>query len=172
MTDRKSLKKALIISLIVPFFISCSKKRKIERAIDGWWTIDSIYYENYNLTYCVGDHSLFFRFNDQTNLPIAKNNCSPYINNNYDGVANIQVLNSISPKDTIPFRLKIITNNKIFAGVYKIVFYKDTYNHMLKMELWSGEQYIVCRKGLFNLDTNTEFVDELEKISWTNRPSN
>jgi hypothetical protein len=59
-----------------------------------------------------------------------------------------------SETDTIPMRLNVISSNQVFAGTYKIVFYGDESNKLLKMEIWSDNLYIVCRKGLFNYDGN------------------
>ncbi|MGN6180153.1 MAG: hypothetical protein ACTHNW_13275 [Mucilaginibacter sp.] len=164
------MKKILIVFIIPVFLLSCSKKREIKQALDGWWSIDSIYFEHYNVKNCIESNLILFKFNGRSELPISVNGCNTFINGNNDKFAIIKVLDSESPNDTIPFRLQIDTKNKIFAGTHKIIFYKDNYNHLLKMEIWSDKLYIVCRKGLFDIDTNSQLVNDLEKISWTNRP--
>ena len=164
------MKKILILFVACLVFNSCTN-RKVKNVIEGWWTIDTIYYKNYNIKTCLISNSLNLKFDVKSKFPVALNNCEPIIKNNYDQLAEIKLSNSDKLNDSIPFRLKIATQNEIFAGTYKIVFYKDVPNHLLKMEIFSDKLYIVCRKGLFDFDNNIGLVDELEKISWTNRPT-
>ncbi|RYE13303.1 MAG: hypothetical protein EOP34_09085 [Rickettsiales bacterium] len=164
---KKVIVSLLAFAIILP---SCSKSRKVEKAIEGWWSIDTIYYKNRNIRICLGNNVLQFRKGDNSELPAAKNNCGSFIKDSYSTTAHIEVLESELANDTIPLRLKIVTKNEIFAGTHKIVFYKDELNQLLKMEVYSDSLYIVCRKGLFNLSSNLALVNELEKISWTTRP--
>jgi hypothetical protein len=53
----------------------------------------------------------------------------------------------------------------LFAGMHRLVFYKDEPNKLLKMEVWSDSLYIVCRKGYFNFDKNIEAINKLERVS-------
>jgi hypothetical protein len=158
----------MFLCLCLLSITSC--KTNIETTVQGWWTIDTIYYKRYDLRTCLLGNSLEFKINKQSILPVAEKNCEPVVTNSYDKLANIEITQSHNPKDTLPLRMKITTNNEVFAGMHKIVFYKDKPNRLLKMEIWSDSLYIVCRKGLFNFDKNIDLINELEKISWTTRP--
>lgn len=165
------MKKILAILFIGLTLNSC-KDRKIENAIDGLWSIDTIYFKNYNIRTCLANNVLYFKLGGQSELPIARNYCDSIIKKSFDRFATIELVNSENKSDTIPLRLKIISNNEIFAGIQKIIFYKDQPNHLLKMEIFSSKLYIVCRKGLFNYDQNISLMNNLEEKSWTNRPKN
>ena len=164
------MKKIIFAIVMMLMFSACTKHQKITSAIEGWWTIDTIVYKNYNIRTCLGDNSLFFYFNKKSHFPAAENKCGSVITSSFDNTGDIALTNSPLENDTIPFRLTINTKNQLFSGVYKISFDKDSENHLLKMELLSDKLYIVCRKGLFNYDENVDLVNELEKITWTNRP--
>jgi hypothetical protein len=164
------MKKIFALCLIGFIFCSCqNKNNKVEHAINGWWTMDTIYYKNYNIRNCLGNTSLFFKFRDKSIFPVAENGCGQVITHSFDPSGDVRVLDSDNKNDTIPFRLKITTENKIFAGEHKIVFYKDMQRHVLKMEIFSDDLYIICHKGLFYFDDNIDLMDDLEKITWTNR---
>lgn len=164
------MKKNIFAILMLLMFSSCTKHQKVASAIEGWWTMDTIIYKNYNIRNCLGDNSLFFHFDKKSQFPVAENKCGNIITGSFDSSGDIKLTNSNLENDTIPFRLTINTKNQLFSGVYKISFDKDSENHLLKMELLSDKLYIVCRKGLFNYDENVDLVNELEKITWTNRP--
>jgi hypothetical protein len=142
--------------------------------IEGWWTMDNIHLRsnniNYNIRTCLGDNSLFFRFDKKSIFPAPGYNCGDVLTGSFDPTGEIALVNSALKNDTIPFRLIIKSKNKLFSGVYGIVFDKDPENHLLKMELKSDKLYIVCRKGLFNYDDNIDLINELERATWTNRP--
>src|ERR1700744_5496265 len=116
------MRKILMLFLISLFLYSCTN-RKVENVIDGWWTIDTIYYKNYNIKTCLANNSLFFKFDNKSELPVAMSNCGPIIKNSFDRSAEIKLTNSETANDSIPLRLKIVTKNEIFAGLNKIVFY-------------------------------------------------
>ena len=150
---------------------SCSRKSKVEQALKGWWSIDTIYYGNQDLITCLNCNSLYlFKDGRKSEIPATSNYCDLSIHNGHTKFAEVKVLESGIPNDTIPFRLEIITKNGMFAGIHKIVFYKDEENQLLKMEIFSDSLYVVCRKGLFNFRKNVRLIDELEAISWTSRP--
>jgi len=150
---------------------SCTKNYKVTSAIEGSWTIDTIWFINkYDLRTCLGNNSLFFSFSEKSNFPAARNNCGNLITGSFDHCGEITLDRSKLKNDTIPFRLIINSKNQLFSGIYKVVFDKDSENHLLKMELISNKLYIICRKALFNFDENIDLINELEKITWTNRP--
>lgn len=162
--------KICFIFLCLGIISITSCKTKIETTVQGWWTIDTIYYKGYDLRTCLIGNSLDFKINKQSILPIAEKYCEPAVTKSYSKLANIEIIQSVNLKDTIPFRMKITTDNEVFAGIHKLVFYKDDPNKLLKMEIWSDSLYIICRKGLFNFDKNIKLINELEKISWSTRP--
>lgn len=165
------MKKLFLLFLASGMFIcSCSNKGKVENVLEGWWTMDTIYYKNYNIRTCLRSNSLEFKFGDNSEFPTAEDRCVPVIKNSYNQDADIEVVYSEVHNDTIPMRLKITTKNEVFAGTYKMVFYKDERNQLLKMEIYSDSLYIVCRKGLFNFDRNIGLIDELEEMTWSTRP--
>jgi len=151
------------------FLLSSCTKQKVENVVEGWWSIDTIYYKNQNIKTCLGNNALLFKFNDKSELPYAKNNCEPVLIGNYYPSAEVKIFFSEIKNDTIPLRMNIKTKNKLFSGTHKIVFYKDNSNSLLKMEIFSDSLYIICRKGLFNYDKNIKLVDDLEELSWTTR---
>jgi len=163
--------KKIIVGIVTLLTLSCcTKNYKVTSAIEGWWTIDTIYFKNYNIRTCLGDNSLFFHFDKKSHFPAARNNCGDVIKGSFDNTGLIELSHSNLQNDTIPFRLIIKTKNQLFSGTYRIAFDKDSKNHLLKMELISDKLYVICRKGLFDYDDNADFVNELEKITWTNRP--
>jgi hypothetical protein len=171
------MKKIFILLALNFYLASCvmesAKKQEIEGVVNGWWTIDTIicvkHNTNYNLRQCLKSNSIFFKFDDKSVFPTGDNYCSPIITNNYDQYADVKLLNSENPNDSIPFRLKITTKNEIFSGDHQIIFYKDQNDHLLKMEILSDKLYILCRKGLFDYDDNISLINDLEKTTWTNR---
>lgn len=151
-----------LIFLIV--FPSC--KDKVEGAISGWWTIDTIYYKEYDIKICLNGNSIKFDFDDQSNFPLSSKYCKiPFLKTDAEW-GDIEVINLNNSKDTIPLRLKISVNNEIFTGTHKIRFHKDEINKLLKMEIWSDGLYLICRKALFNFDKNILLINQLEEISW------
>ncbi|MEO6632880.1 MAG: hypothetical protein ABIN13_14190 [Mucilaginibacter sp.] len=166
------MKKNIFVIATLLLFNSCIKENyKMTYAIEGWWTIDTIHFKKkYDIRTCLGENSLFFHFDKKSNFPVAGDKCGDVVTGSFDNSGEITLVTSSLKRDTIPFRLIINTKNQLFSGVYKIVFDKDSVNHLLKMELMSDDLYIVCRKGLFNFDENVDLVNELEKLTWTNRP--
>jgi hypothetical protein len=153
----------LIVCLL--FFQSCQDR--VEKVITGWWTIDTIYYRNFDIKPCLSLNVITFGETESV-FPYSQNSCAEVIcNSNIDqGTWNVS---KTSQNDTIPLRLKIDTKNQIFAGTHKVVFYKDDVNKLLKMEIYSDSLYVICRKGLFNYDKNIDLIENLEKLSWYNR---
>jgi hypothetical protein len=170
------MKKFIFSIATLLLFNSCTplnfgRNYQVTSAIEGWWAIDTIYFKNkYNIRTCLGDNSLFFYFDKKSKFPAAGYNCGDVVTGSFDDSGEITLASSNLKNDTIPFRLIINTKNQLFSGIYKIVFNKDSENHLLKMELKSDNLYIVCSKALFNFDENIDLVNELEKITWTNGP--
>ncbi len=150
------------------FFSSCSNE--VEKTIQGSWSIDTIYYKNYDVRSCMYVNIIDFNKDGGSSLPYTKDRCNEIITKSDDENGYWEIIKSENPKDTIPLRIKITTNNKLFSGIHKIIFHKDQQNELLKMEIWSDSLYIICRKGLYNFHSNIETINELERLSWTTRP--
>jgi hypothetical protein len=157
-----------ILVLISLALFSCSKA-KINNAIDGIWSMDTIYYRNHDVKLCLSSNIIEFDSRN-SQFPVTMNNCGSIMKNSYSRSGEIEIINSEFKNDTIPFRIRIKTDNEIFSGVHKIVFYKDEYHQLLKMEIFSDDLYVVCRKGLFNYNNNIKLMNDLEDLSWTTRP--
>ena len=163
-------KQILILLVLVGLVFSSCSKNKIENTIDGIWSMDTIYYSKYDIRLCLGNNILEFN-RDKSKVPVAMNRCGSFIKKSYDSFAKVEIVDSELENDTIPFRLRIKTENEIFSGTHKIVFYKDEVNQLLKMEIFSDSLYIVCRKGLFDFNGNIALINHLEEVSWTTRPN-
>jgi hypothetical protein len=142
--------------LVLTFFISC--KGKVERTIEGLWSIDTIVYKQYEIRNCILSNVINFN-EDFCELPITENFCEGLVEYSEDGEWKFY------KTDSIPLRLRINTDNAIFSGTHRMIFKKDDKNKLLKMVLYSDSLYVVCRKGLFNYDGNLGLVDDLVKIS-------
>jgi hemin uptake protein HemP len=163
------MKKIVFWVMAIVVLNSCSH-RKVEIAIAGWWSIDTIYYKKHDLKYCLTDRAMFLKFGKTSALPVTSNNCIEIIKNSYNKSAEITLLNSADPNDTIPYRLRIVSENEIFKGNHKIIFYNDEPNQLLKMEIFSDSLYVLCRKGMFNHSENIALIKELEDMTWTTHP--
>lgn len=161
--------RTLIILFLGAFALLSSCSDKLDKAMEGSWSIDTIYYKGYDVRVCLSLNVLTYHGNYIADLPVAHNRCETVIKNSTDRTGSWEIVKSSLPNDTIPLRMKFVTGNELFAGTHKIVFYKDLPNKLLKMEIYSDDLYIVARKGLFNFDSNIKMIDYLEKISWTNR---
>jgi len=142
--------------LIIIIFASCESK--VEKTIEGSWSIDTLYYHEYDIRNCVLinviDFEHFF-----CELPTTESYCEGLVEYVREGQWEVE------KTDSIPLVLKIKTENAIFSGTHRVIFKKDEQNRLLKMELRSDDLYVVCRKGLFNYDKNEDLVDDLVKMS-------
>lgn len=144
----------LILIFIVLFTISC--KRKVESTISGWWSIDTIYYNNLEIEGCLLSNSIIFE----------KGNCELPITENYCGsdVASFDITGDWKiDKNEIGTFLFIQTENKLFNGNHHIRFFKDEKNKLLMLELKSDSLYLICRKGLFDYDREINLINDLVK---------
>jgi hemin uptake protein HemP len=158
--------------LLFMFFLllSSSCRNEVVTTIEGSWSIDTIYYKNYDVKNCLYVNIIDFKKDGEASFPYSGDRCKEVILISENEFGNWKIINSSNVNDTLPFRIKIVTENQLFTGTHKIVFYKDEPNKLLKMEIWSDSLYIVCRKGLFNYDKNIDLINRLEKISWITRP--
>jgi len=145
--------------------MSC--KSKVENAISGLWTIDTIYFENTNIKSCLNGNSFKFDFDRKARIPEGNLGCM-LTENATSSTAKIYFFSD--ENDAIPYRLKIDTKNVVFNGVHKVVFYDDQQRKELKMEIFSKRLYVLCHKGLFNYEKEKFLINELVEKSWINRP--
>ena len=129
-------------------FSSCSTE--VENTIQGWWTIDNVYYKNEDVLTSLSSNSIFFK----------EENCQfPSLNNNISRSNGVwSLINSGNAQI-----LKVTTSDKAFTGNYKVSFEEDQKNKLLKMNLTSETVSIKCTKGLFNFDRNKGLIERLIK---------
>lgn len=146
----------LLFIIIVLLFYSC--KNRIERAIDGWWIVDVMYYQSYETRICLLSNSIIFT-NSEVDLPITGSYCDSLVVWEERGVWKI------CKTDTVPFVLIIETENEMFNGAHELRFMKDEKRKLFQMELISRDLYMVASKGLFNFDANIHDIEYLIKES-------
>lgn len=165
------MKKIISGILLLVLVNSCLRKKSdiVRIGLEGMWIVDTIYYKNYNIKACILINSIYLKFDEKSSFPTSENRCSPIIRDNFNDSADIVLSSSKQSNDNVPYRL-LITKNNFFAGSYKIVFYKDPPTRTLVLEIWSKDFYIVCRKSLFVYDDNVPLMNELEYLTWKDRP--
>ena len=134
--------------------VSC-KENKASKAISGWWSIDTVIYQGYDLKYCANNSITFDK--NTVMLSTTHHRC-PEIIETWDenGIWDLY-----AKEDSI--QLKINTKNRMFNGTYNIQFYKDPKKKLLKMKITSDSIYIICRKGMFCYDCEKSLVNDLTK---------
>ena len=153
--------KAIIVRLCIFCALLCSMNscnNKVERAIygwNGWWTIDTIFYKDYEIRTCLLGNSFFFD-KTEVKLPITKDYCSDIVLS-YDDRGKWNMLKT----DSLVLLMKIDTQNEIFSGTHRVRFRKDEENQLLKMELSSNNLFLICRKGMFDYYRNKDLIKEL-----------
>jgi len=163
------MKNIIWVITIFSFLMSCEKTNKVEDVLKGSWSIDTVYYYNYNIKNCLNMNVITFNKNSLATIP-TEDYCKMNVKGSDINSTNTRIL--FSSNDTIPFRINFDTQNRLFEGTHKIVFHKDKQNKLLKMEIFSDKLYLICRKGLFNYDNNLTLMNDLEKMTWTNRKIN
>lgn len=152
--------KCIIIMLSAICCITTSCKNEMKSTVTGWWTIDTIYYHNYEIRNCLLGNSLWFNEDGSVKLPVPEDRCSELITEyNEKGKWNIK------QQGNSQVYLTVDSKNVIFGGNHQIVFRNDDANDLLLMEIKSDSLYVLCRKGLFNYDRNQRLIADLEKIS-------
>lgn len=143
--------------LILILFSSCDNV--VPKTLDGIWSIDIITYEDHDMRNCLLGN--FIRFQeDDISFPITDKYCSEIIET-YDKGGKWKI---ISSKDSVPV-LNVITNNKIFSGIFEVKFKKDSVNKLLLMELRSNKSLIICRKGMYSYNLNINTINRLVELS-------
>lgn len=147
--------------LVFTLFLAQSCKTKVETALEGTWSIDTIYYKGYNSRLCFYSNIVTFYDNGNIKLPYAGNRCPELISHS-DDVNGIWILETGNEsKADYPYKLKITTKNEVFSGSHYLLFYTDDVNNLLKFRFFSDSLIVIGRKGLFNY--NKKIVEELAK---------
>lgn len=142
-------------------FVSCSNK--VNHTLNGWWSIDVIYYKGYDIRVCLLSNSIVFHEkNNAVELPVTQNRCDEL----FTEFVKKGEWNIIQNNNSI--ELEFQGENKIFAGKHHVRFIDDYKNRMLLMEIQSDSLFIVCRKGLFEYGKNINTVKEL--VDMSNKP--
>ncbi|MES2382880.1 MAG: hypothetical protein V4538_17665 [Bacteroidota bacterium] len=165
---------SMFFLLFAALFIFGSCKTNINKVMEGTWVVDTIYYKGYDVKPCVlANMIIFFEKNNRASLCKIDNRCDEALigKNIKTDEGSWEIIQSINKKDTMPLSIKFNTKNEIFTGVHKLVFHKEDKKKLLKIEIFSDDLYMICVKTLFYYDSNKELIDELEKLSWSNRPS-
>jgi len=143
----------------ISLLFSCQTKE--HNAIEGFWTIDVIHFNQYDITRCLLVNVVSFE----------SDVCELATTGKCDDLTEYEKLGtwSVFKTDSVTLVLRINTKNEIFRGDQRVIFHRDVEKRMLIMELVSDRLYVVCRKGLFDYDNNSTLIDELLKET---NPSN
>lgn len=148
------------LSICVMLLFSCNEVDDLSVGIRGSWSIDTIYYNGQEIRYCLDLNTINF-IEEGAILPtVLPNNCS-----DIPSASSKQGSWEIYKSDSVPVALKITSDNNMFDGSHQVVFRKDPENKLLKMEIRSANLQVVCRKFLFNYDSNIELMDRLVQLS-------
>ena len=161
---------SVLLLLLCSIILSCSDERTLEKALKGAWAIDTIYYKNYNVKNCLGINFIDIQSKEDVFLPKGNMFCDSLLASSNSNKAQIYLLKSNNVSDTIPYTLKIITENKVFSGSHEMVFYRDKKNYLFKLELYSDSLYVMCHKILFDYNKNHQIMEKVENLTWTTRP--
>jgi hypothetical protein len=157
--------KQRVFSLIILVFLLTACKSEVEDTIEGMWTIDTVQYNGYDILTCLNSNVIFFKDGEPTTFPTV-DRCNDFKVKNRKPKGIWEVVNTTSPNDSIPLRIKITEGGNIFEGTHKVAFHADPSQKLLKMEIWSDSLYILSSKGMFNYDKNLSTVKRLETVSW------
>lgn len=148
----------------ITFLISCtmlmSCKDNVETTVTGWWTIDTLIYNNTEMLTCLVGNSIEFYDNGSCKLPVTEERC-PSVLIEYEQNGRWKIERSTA----IPLSLKMESKNQLFKGIHQITFKDDKENGLLKMVVTSNNLYLVCRKGMFDYDHKQNLVHELIEAS-------
>jgi len=156
---RLAIRQKLVMSLVVSLIFLNGCKTDVERVIEGPWSIDTVYYDHYDIIRCLSSNAISFK-GSSCNLPMIFGDCEGLQETSREGNWKIH------KSDSVPLILNIKSENRIFNGSHRIVFIGDKENKLLKMILVSDKFYLVCRKGVFAYSSNLDLVENLEEATW------
>lgn len=152
-------KNLVVIGMLICSMVA-SCKDKVKTTVAGWWSIDTLYYRNYEIRTCLLGNWLVFNEDGSMKLPIPESRCSELVTE-YNDKGDWEILS----QDNQSLFLNIDSKNEMFGGKHQIVFRRDEQNSLLLMEISSDSLYVLCRKGMFNYNRNQELISDLEKMS-------
>jgi hypothetical protein len=141
-------------------FFSCQDEKTFNSAINGQWSIDTVYYKDKDIRFCLDLNAINFSGHECA-LPIPlRSRCI-----NIDTTTEKRGFWKIEQTDSVPITISFDTENTIFGGSHRLIFKKDSVNKLLKMEIKSKNLTVICRKFLFSYDENTDLIDKLTRLS-------
>jgi len=148
--------KNLVLITLVFFFYSCSNV--IENSIKGGWSIDTISNNTQELISCLSLNVFEFK---EIKCTIPANYC--------DTITQINLQQTEVPytvrKTDNGYYLKFSTESIFFTDSFKVTFFKDTKEKLLKANLKSENIEIIMRKGMYNFDRNIKNTDKLIELT-------
>lgn len=127
--------------------------------MQGWWTIDTIRFGNYGDIRSCMFNMIIFKNNELAQLPTIAYDCDELKTLVKKGEW------SITYTDTVPVLINIKTENRIFKGIHEVYFYRDDKEGLLKMAWVSDSLYMICRKGMYDIDLHKKEVDHLIELT-------
>lgn len=151
----------LWIIFILIAFVSCSNE--VEDIINGSsWDKRKIFINGYDAFFCFYYSGISFD-RDGTMILMDNNNLEGC--DTLDSPARRGKWEIYQKKDK-KYYLKITSKqNSVFTGEHRIIFYKDTVNRLLYLNLRSENFYYLGAKFLFNYNININKVNKLIQLT-------
>ena len=143
------------ILLVVLIFCSCKNStEKMNSILNGTWSIDSLIYKNFEIRGCLMLNVISFNNDSISSLPTTCNNCDSI--EEWDSKAIYKLIYKNKNEMNLLFK----TDNRFFLDTFKLIFFEDDKNKVLKILMKSRNGMILCTKGLYNYEN----IDALKKI--------
>jgi hypothetical protein len=142
--------------LLICFIFSCNNV--LDNTIRGTWSIDSIKVANQEEISCLTINVFHFS-EDICSTP--GNFCDTFTQ-----LADQKTdVNYSLRKLTHGTYIKFDTNSIFYNDSFRITFFKDTNEKLLKAKLKSENIEIVMRKGMYNFDRNIKTIEKLIEMT-------
>jgi hypothetical protein len=123
------------------------------QALVGLWAVDSIVLDQQDVTPCLSSSFLGFDEDGACQLPFMDERCADYWG---EGTAHWTL--------DAPRTLSLdASQNKTFAGTYRLRFGNDTLRHLLVMTLSAPGKTIICKKVLTNYQSNQALIQRVSQ---------
>lgn len=149
--------KKIIFILVVSVNFSCNNL--VQSTIEGSWSIDSIKVNDNEEISCLSINLLHFS-RDTCSTP--RNFCDTFTKLDEQ---SREVTYKLFCKSKGEYYLKLDTNSIFYNDSFRISFFKDTKEKLLKAKLKSENIEIIMRKGLYNFDRNIKNTDKLIELT-------
>jgi hypothetical protein len=150
------MKKFIFIFIIC---VNYSCDNVIQSTIRGSWSIDSIKVNDNEEITCLSINVLHFS-KDICSTP--RNFCDTFTMLDEQST---EVNYKIISKTKDEYYLKLDTISIFYNDSFRITFFKDTKEKLLKAKLKSENIEIIMRKGLYNFDRNIKNTDKLIELT-------